>query len=163
MQITMTFAGGKKESIKLRNFNAKLNGNMIVGLRNIGVIMERALKKKLGGESSTKFFAPGGTELRSRTGMLRRSINFQMGNAGYGPFVRIGPDVVYAAIQEFGGKINVTDKMRRTLHYKGVHLRKRTTQIDIPARPWFFRTYRERKPEIIRAIEKAIYRPIRRL
>jgi len=50
--------------------------------------------------------------------------------------VRIGTNVKYARIHEFGGTINVTKKMRGFLHYKGIHLRKNTTNINIPARPF---------------------------
>lgn len=38
------------------------------------------------------------------------------------------------AIHEFGATINVTDKMRAYLHYNGIHLRKDTAQVVIPAR-----------------------------
>lgn len=38
------------------------------------------------------------------------------------------------AIHEFGATINVTDKMRRYLASQGLHLKKDTTQIVIPAR-----------------------------
>lgn len=38
------------------------------------------------------------------------------------------------AVQEFGATITVTDKMRKYLASQGLHLRKDTTQITIPAR-----------------------------
>lgn len=38
------------------------------------------------------------------------------------------------AVHEFGTTINVTPKMRSFLHYIGVHLRKDTTQVEIPSR-----------------------------
>lgn len=38
------------------------------------------------------------------------------------------------AIHEFGAVINVTPKMRAYLHYNGIHLKKDTTQVIIPAR-----------------------------
>lgn len=38
------------------------------------------------------------------------------------------------AVHEFGTTINVTPKMRAFLHYIGVHLRKDTTQVEIPSR-----------------------------
>ena len=46
----------------------------------------------------------------------------------------------YAVWNEFGvPNIPVTDKMRAYMHYQGVHLKKDTTSISIPARP-FMRT-----------------------
>jgi phage gpG-like protein len=40
------------------------------------------------------------------------------------------------AIHEFGATVNVTDKMRKYLHFLGIHLKKDTQQIEIPARPF---------------------------
>jgi phage gpG-like protein len=40
------------------------------------------------------------------------------------------------AIHEFGATVNVTDKMRKYLHFLGIHLKKDTNQIEIPARPF---------------------------
>ena len=45
------------------------------------------------------------------------------------------------AIHEFGADINVTEKMRAFLHYIGVHLKKSTTVISIPARSFLRATF----------------------
>ena len=45
------------------------------------------------------------------------------------------------AIHEFGATINVTDKMRAYLHYKGIHLKPETTTITIPARSFLRDTF----------------------
>lgn len=43
------------------------------------------------------------------------------------------------AVQEYGAKIRVTDKMRSFFRYKfGVNLKKSTTEIEIPARSWLY-------------------------
>jgi hypothetical protein len=43
------------------------------------------------------------------------------------------------AVQEYGAKIQVTDKMRAYFrHTFGVNLRKSTTEINIPARSWLY-------------------------
>lgn len=44
-------------------------------------------------------------------------------------------------IQEYGAVIPVTPKMRAYLHYRGLHLRKDTNQIIIPARPHWMPTW----------------------
>jgi hypothetical protein len=44
-------------------------------------------------------------------------------------------------IQEYGAVIPVTPKMRAYLHYRGLHLRKDTNQIVIPARPHWMPTW----------------------
>jgi len=45
------------------------------------------------------------------------------------------------AIHEFGATINVTDKMRAYLHHIGIHLKKDTTTITIPARSFLRDTF----------------------
>ena len=43
------------------------------------------------------------------------------------------------AVQEFGAKINVTDKMRGFFRHEfGINLKKSTTEINIPARSWLY-------------------------
>lgn len=62
------------------------------------------------------------------------------------------------AVHEFGATINVTEKMRNYLHSQGLHLRKDTTQINIPARS-FLRTPilgAKGRKEIEKAIENNI-------
>jgi hypothetical protein len=46
------------------------------------------------------------------------------------------PDGI-AQVQQEGVKIKVTPKMRGYLHGQGLHLKKKTKTIEIPARPWF--------------------------
>jgi len=156
MDISISFAGGQKESIKLKRYGANLNGNITRGLRKCGQHGERSLKNNLKASNSTKFFAPGRTHLSSRTGALRRSITHQMGNG----FVKIGPHVPYAAIHEFGGTITVTPRMRAFLHRKGVHLRKSTTKIRMPMRKWFEPVVDKERPRFVKLVEKEIYRDL---
>lgn len=66
------------------------------------------------------------------TGALRRSIH-------YFPSVNsviIGTRLKYAPVHQFGADIKVTPKMRAYLHSQGIHLRKSTNEIHIPARPF---------------------------
>lgn len=52
--------------------------------------------------------------------------------------------MVYAPVQEFGGKIKVTDKMRGYLAYNyGIYLKKSTTHITIPSRPFMRTTFQQ--------------------
>jgi len=54
-----------------------------------------------------------------------------------------GPVLEYAPIQEFGGTINVTEKMRGFLGAMyGIHLRKTTKTISIPSRPFLRTTWK---------------------
>lgn len=53
------------------------------------------------------------------------------------------------AVHEFGATINVTEKMRNYLHSQGLHLRKNTTQINIPARPFLRPLLDKKNKEIL--------------
>lgn len=54
-----------------------------------------------------------------------------------------GTDV--AAVHEYGVRIKVTPKMRAYLHARGLHLKKTTTEIFIPARPFVRPAYEDFK------------------
>lgn len=165
MEVSVTFAGSKQGSIKLKGYLQGLKPNMERGLRAAGVLVERALKLELKDSNPTTFFAKSyNWRLASRTGTLRRSITHQMGRTAGGPNVRIGPGgyaAKYGAVHEFGAKIPVTERMRAFLHFKGVHLRKSTTEIVIPKREWFKPTVDKARPQIITTMERVIYKPIR--
>ena len=66
------------------------------------------------------------------TGALRQSIHYQpSGNS-----VTVGTNLKYAPVHQYGADIKVTPKMRAYLHSQGIHLRKSTNEIHIPARPF---------------------------
>ncbi len=162
MEINIRFGDSKAQSIKLNNYGANLNGNLTKALQKSGALVESNLKRELTSRSnSAKLFAPSshGSRLASRTGYLARSISHQMVANGMG--VQVGPHAPYAAIHEFGGKIQVTDKMRRFLHAMGVHLRKATKYIKIPARPWFKPTWEKARPSVVNIFRNQINGPLK--
>lgn len=59
-----------------------------------------------------------------------------------------------ARVQEYGIVINVTDKMRRYLAFKGLHLKADTKVIRIPSRPFMRQTFDEQWPELSRFMER---------
>ena len=71
-------------------------------------------------------------KILSDTGELKKSVQYQAYKNG----VIIGSKLKYARIHQFGGSIKVTPKMRAFLHFKGIHLKKTTQVIKIPARPY---------------------------
>jgi len=84
---------------------------------------------------ATKRMRRGGgaaAKILQDTGRLKASIANRVTNRD----AITGTNLRYAAIQNFGGKIKVTPKMRAFLHWRGVHLRGRTKFITIPARPF---------------------------
>jgi len=80
-------------------------------------------------------------KILSNTGELKKSIQYQADRKS----VIIGSNLKYSRIHQFGGKIKVTPKMRAFLHYQGIHLRKTTDFINIPARPYLGISQADRK------------------
>jgi len=66
-----------------------------------------------------------------------------------------------ATIQEFGATIKVTEKMRAFLHHKGIHLRKDTTHIEIPSRPFLRNTMDKNKERLDRINAEIEYNVLR--
>ena len=80
-------------------------------------------------------------KILSDTGELKKSVQYKADPYG----VVIGSKLKYARIHQFGGKIKVTPETRSALHYKGIHLRKTTQTISIPARPYLGVTQEDKK------------------
>ncbi len=60
---------------------------------------------------------------------------------------------------EEGGTVSISQKFKKFLHFKGIHLRKDTVKLNIPARPLFKRTWENHKYEIVEYFkERLIYR-----
>lgn len=74
----------------------------------------------------------GSYKILSDTGELRRSVKYK----AFSNYVIIGSNLKYSRIHQFGGKITVTPKMRKFLHYKGIHLKRSTSYVTIPPRPF---------------------------
>lgn len=69
-----------------------------------------------------------------------------------------GTDVLtYAPIQEFGGSIPVTEKMRGFLAANyGIHLKKSTATINIPPRSFLRTAFKEHKGEWVEILARAL-------
>lgn len=64
---------------------------------------------------------------------------------------------MYAAMNEFGGRITVTDKMRGFLSAtKGIHLRKDKQYIDIPSRPFLRQTVEKQRKKWVEDLGKLL-------
>ena len=68
----------------------------------------------------------------------------------------IGATVRYDRIQQLGGRIAVTDRMRRVLHWKGIHLKATTSFITIPARPTSVPAWKKSRAKVIDIMRKAV-------
>jgi len=66
-----------------------------------------------------------------------------------------------AAVHEFGADIKVTPRMRAYLHTQGIHLKKDTTQINIPERSFLRSSIKENKEaykiQLAQLLKKAVH------
>lgn len=147
-------------SIKIHNFTKEFKPNLIRGFHTSGVILKRQIQDHLTGPSATidkSRKTPG-----SVTGYLREKITFHVSSV---PVLRVGTNVVYAAIQEFGGRITqiVTAKQRKFfIAAKGIFLKiGQEIHIDIPARPYIGTAWEKKKHKVVEAIQKSISEPLK--
>lgn len=63
---------------------------------------------------------------------------------------------MYAAVNEFGANITVTPRMRAWMHFQGIHLRKDTSTIVIPPRPFLRTTAKEKANSWVNALAFAV-------
>jgi len=66
--------------------------------------------------------------------------------------------LMIARVNEFGVKIDVTDKMRGYLHSIGIHLKEETSQINIPERSFMRNGFDKNYKKIQRKAEKLLER-----
>lgn len=105
----------------------------------INVNINYGALKKLAQETSKSYSVKVGL-LGNKGGSDEVSPNLDMAGLG--------------AVQEFGARIKVTDKMRGYLAYAfGVHLKKTTTEIVIPARSWLQKPL-ERSADLRKKVRK---------
>ena len=136
MVIDFKIEGLEKLQAKIRETSGKL-ANLQPFWKSVGEYMKtRTIKECFDKEQS-----PDGEKWKpiqregkilSDTGELKKSVQYEANSNG----VIIGSKLKYSRIHQFGGKIKVTPKMRAFLHYKGIHLRKNTENINIPARTY---------------------------
>jgi len=171
MNVAITFPNGQCRFVKLDSYAANLNGNLEKGLNHAGRFLEAKMKRRLKAGNPRGLWKSPHADLRSRSGSagLRGSITTEPQSGAKkvagGYQVKVGPGGMasrYAAIHEFGGQINVTPKMRMFLGMdKGVWLKKSTTHITIPARPYVGPTLSENLEFVAKIISDRIYKPFR--
>lgn len=160
-EITITFAGNKKQSVKLANWSSKKDGALRKGMDKAGLWMVGALKTNLRLSNKGLIGASPYSELRSRDGILRASIQRKMHSKG----MTVGTDKKYGAVNEFGGKIRITENMRKHSLFQiapGEFRRfaASTSEITIPPRPWFWPTIQKHYNNFIMIIKKELFKPL---
>lgn len=137
--IEVTFPGGEPRLLK---FDKAYAQNVRKAMTKLGRGLELAIKRNLSGESHTRFPGTANPYPGVLTGGLRSSVNFQVtGNADSTTMV-VGPNKVYAAIQEFGGQAGRNHKTR------------------IPGRPYVKPAWDNNADELLDEFEQIIFEPL---
>lgn len=142
MQVTFKFPGGKMQSLKLKRHFKEKDKAQVEGFKKIGLYVASALKVTLKPSNPVKLRKSEHPELRSRTGELRRSINYQISTGGRG--VIVGPNKEYARIHEYGGYTGVGHKTY------------------IPKRAYFWPTIKKIWKHLIQRFHNEFFKPIRK-
>lgn len=107
--------------------------------------------------------ARGTYKIKTKSGGLRSSLATEVDVSGFNVEGKVGSKLIYARIQEEGGTINVTDKMRRFAWFKfketGVMMWKAialSQSVTIPAH-WYLRnTLKENKGRVVKTFERRL-------
>jgi len=146
-ELVISFGGKKFQSFKIKKWTKDLKRNLKVGMFDISIELERALKKKLSKpqrsfrtkKGKKRFVSPSPfKEVRARFGGLYRSfgghnpdgINIIKKEGGL-PALHFGTRIVYARVHEFGYK-------------------------NIPRRPYFGPTVKKKKKFIVKTLAHAL-------
>jgi len=133
MKLSLSLGKNKKGSIKLGRVTKGMTRNLHAGLTRSGYILEAQIKQHLDNNI-----------LQRRTSRLYSSVTTQVKALTGGLQLKVGPNVVYAAIHEFGGWAGKNNRVR------------------IPARPYVFPAWEKKKSEVMAEIKRQIFtRPTR--
>ena len=136
---------------------AAFREQVILGLDVVGILVQNAIKKGMGehgsGEGGTP--SPAGSPPAVQTGALRRSIQVDRSQVETKLRVRIGTNLIYAPIQEYGGTI--TAKNAPCLAFEvapdEILLVK---SVRLPARPYLRPGLKKAKRKVRLAFRKAL-------
>lgn len=140
-EITVTFPGGELKVVK---FDKAYAINVRKALHRMGAQLERHIKKNLSGESHSRFPGTANPYPGVLTGRLRSSVNYKVSGAVDSMEMAVGPNTVYAAIQEYGGNAG----------------RNRTTRI--PGRPYVGPAWSNNADSLLDDFQATIMEPLDR-
>ena len=140
----------------MRGFDSRLQKNCKVALMRAGARLEGMIRDRVISGRGMKPLHPFTVEQKGSSkpliddGDLLGSVGFRFvrNNAVFvGAHRKTADGIDLAALheREEGTRIKVTPKMRAYLHARGLHLRRTTTEIFIPGRPYIKPAFRDFK------------------
>ena len=137
--------GAKEVAEKLKQAAEKSAIAMRKGLKRSAIIIE--------GEAKRIVYDGHPDHLKGGKGRLRGSITHQVDESGL--TAKIGSNVIYARIHEFGGVIKA--KNAPYLMFKGEDGWVRVKEVTIPARPYLKPAFEEKGEEASQAFLNVVY------
>ncbi|MEM6504803.1 MAG: HK97 gp10 family phage protein [Planctomycetota bacterium] len=139
--------------------NKAIQAGIQKGLDAAAIHLQGEIKKTLSGSSPAPHSKPPGV----KTGTLRRSIQVDRSrNRGKRPVVRVGTNLQYAKIHEFGGVITPT--RAKALKFQLADGSWRTARrVVIPARPFIRPTHARSRKKLVSIFRGAVRRELVRV
>ena len=105
-----------------------------------------------------------GQVLKVQTGRLRRSINYRITESETGIEAKVGTNVEYARIHEFGfkGTVSVKEHLRRVRKGKKATIRAHTRKVNLPERSFLRSSVTDMKASIDERIARVVGQSIAR-
>lgn len=99
--INVAIVGANETAAKLQRFPTSLRAELRLAVESVAIKLTSKVKAdKLSGQA-----------LKVRTGRLRRSINYKVTETATGAFAKVGTNVEYGRIHEYGGRIGKSGTM----------------------------------------------------
>lgn len=131
------------------NFDKEFRNKVIAGLDRMAIVLQTGIKNELSLHSSP---SNPGQSPGVKTGALRRSIQIDRSKISQ-LRVRVGSNLIYARIQEFGGII--TPKNKKVLRFKIGDRWVIAQKVILPPRPYLRPALKKTKKTMISEFNRA--------
>jgi phage gpG-like protein len=166
--LSISFGGKEFRSLKIDATVAGMKVNLRKGITAACIFLENKVKDNLNNKI-----------LHRRSSNLWRSVTHKVTGSGAAVQGEVGPNMIYAAIQEFGGvihakgdgyltfPINVGSRFmslrgnKRLKSPKTITQWVRVKQVTIPARPYVFPALKQNKGKVLDLIQYHVTRPMK--
>jgi len=149
MQFSIRVKGEKEVAAFFRALKGNAAAALVKGFRQAAIIVQRRAK-----ENVQKLFYSAGRPWK-KTGHLGRKIEYDVKEGTFGVVARVGTNLLYARIQEEGGKI--VPKNRPFLAWRDIYGKWYFARmVKIPARPYMKPALWDSEDEVRQAVFDAI-------
>lgn len=146
--ITGEVLNGEAVVARIENYPNAFKERLVRVINRLAIDLQRHVKAdKLSGQV-----------LKTRTGTLRRSINYKVTEAGDSVTASVGANTPYAHRQEYGfvGVETVRSYLRKLKSGSSVQVMSHTRNVNYPAHSFLRTALADNKPEILKKMKEAV-------